>query len=189
MAFLRIGFPIYMKDPISFLKAHPVSLTLKAKRKVGYLKRKKDKGSLCPEPRLESPLTPQRLPPHHLSVTLPFRPRGPVIREHTDEVGKGWEVPLTFVAAVSVGIGSFGHADWTSVDRLQPGKTPGFLNRGGSKGLGGQGFSHCRMTRVSLALLAEETWCPMQEAPTQWLSGELGSWQWPWGSSPTHSQL
>lgn len=74
---------------------------------------------------------------------------------------------------VSVGIGPFGHADWTSMDRLRPGKKPGLLNRGGSKGLGRQGFSHCRMTRVSLALQAEEMWYPKQEAPTQCL-GKAG---------------
>lgn len=35
-----------------------------------------------------------------MSVTLPFRTRGPVIREHTDEVGKGWEMLLTLVTSV-----------------------------------------------------------------------------------------
>ena len=40
--FFGIRFPVYMKDPISFLKAQPVSLTLKAERKTGYLERKKD---------------------------------------------------------------------------------------------------------------------------------------------------
>lgn len=33
--FFELSFPVYMKDPISFLKAQPVSLTPKAKRKAG----------------------------------------------------------------------------------------------------------------------------------------------------------
>lgn len=76
---------------------------------------------------------------------------------------------------VSVGIGPLGHADWTSMNRLQPGKTPGLLNRGGSKGPGRQGFSHCRMTRVSQVSQAEKMWYPKWEVPTQCLLGELGS--------------
>lgn len=35
LMFIGISFPAYMKDSISFLKAQPVSLTLKAKRKAG----------------------------------------------------------------------------------------------------------------------------------------------------------
>lgn len=65
----------------------------------------------------------------------------------------------------------------TSVNRMQPGKTLRLLNRGDSKGLGRQGFSHDRVTRVSMALQAEETWCPKQETPTQWFLGELGRWE------------
>lgn len=70
---------------------------------------------------------------------------------------------------VSEGIGPFWHADWTSVDRLHPGKTPGLLNRGGSKGLGRQGLSHCRMTRVSLALKV-----PKAESPYMVAIGRAG---------------
>lgn len=114
--------------------------------------------------------------PHRLSVTPHFKPRGPGIRESTWMRGEGPGSAInTFGLYVPAGIGPLGHAGWISKDWLQPGRTPGLLSRGGSRGLGIQGFGHCRMARVSLALQTGEMWCPKQEAPTQWLLGELAA--------------